>query len=189
MILWSYTVFICCCFVVFGVVWGVFLYARVYQNVNDLAETLRNFKILKTLPRDLCRHSTHFSSLNNFSENGQIYLQNPQKQATASSLFSILGRQKEIEINFFTGDIILGICYRPLKQEDQADEVLYRQKGAASCSHVLVLTGNFNLPSICWRDNTASHRQFRRFLECVGGNFLLQVTGSLGGVPSNQESH
>jgi len=30
-----------------------------------------------------------------------------------------------------TGDIIVGVCYRPLDQEAQVDEALYRQIGAA----------------------------------------------------------
>ncbi|GAB0204405.1 mitochondrial enolase superfamily member 1 [Grus japonensis] len=36
--------------------------------------------------------------------------------------------------------------------------------------------GDFNHPDICWRDNTAEHKQSRKFLECVDDNFLLQVT-------------
>jgi len=36
--------------------------------------------------------------------------------------------------------------------------------------------GDFNHPDICWRDNTARHRQCRRFLECDEDNFHLQVT-------------
>ncbi|KAM9591177.1 uncharacterized protein ACIBXB_006074 isoform 2-T3 [Morphnus guianensis] len=74
-----------------------------------------------------------------------------------------------------TGDIIVGVCYRSPDQEDRADEALYRQIGAASCSQALVLMGDFNHPNICWRDNTAGHKQSRRFLECVDDNFLLQV--------------
>ncbi|GAB0204603.1 hypothetical protein GRJ2_002925900 [Grus japonensis] len=73
------------------------------------------------------------------------------------------------------GDIIAGICYRPPDQEDQADEALHRQIGAASCSQALVLMGDFNYPNICWRDNTAGHKQSRRLLECVDDNFPLQV--------------
>ncbi|GAB0182816.1 hypothetical protein GRJ2_000746900 [Grus japonensis] len=36
--------------------------------------------------------------------------------------------------------------------------------------------GDFNHPDICWRGNTAGHKQSRKFLECVDDNFLLQVT-------------
>ncbi|GAB0181373.1 hypothetical protein GRJ2_000602600 [Grus japonensis] len=74
-----------------------------------------------------------------------------------------------------TGDIIVGVCYRPSNQEDRVDEALYRQIGAASCSQALVLMGDFNHPDICYTDNTAGHKQSRRFLECVDDNFLLQV--------------
>ena len=35
---------------------------------------------------------------------------------------------------------------------------------------------DFNHSDICWRDNTAGHKQSRRFLGCVDDNFLLQVT-------------
>jgi len=75
-----------------------------------------------------------------------------------------------------TGDIVVGVCYRPLDQEDQVDKTFYRQMGSASCSLVLVLMGYFNHANICWRDNTAGHKQSRRFVEGVDGNFLLQVT-------------
>ncbi|GAB0190799.1 hypothetical protein GRJ2_001545200 [Grus japonensis] len=60
-------------------------------------------------------------------------------------------------------------------QGDRADEALYRQIEAASCLQALVLMGDFNHPDICWRDNTAEHKQSRKFLECVDDNFLLQV--------------
>ncbi|GAB0199286.1 hypothetical protein GRJ2_002394000 [Grus japonensis] len=36
--------------------------------------------------------------------------------------------------------------------------------------------GDFNHPDICWRDNTAGHKQSRKFLERVNDKFLLQVT-------------
>ncbi|GAB0177064.1 voltage-dependent L-type calcium channel subunit alpha-1C [Grus japonensis] len=64
---------------------------------------------------------------------------------------------------------------RPPDQGDGADEALYRQIGAASCSQALVLVGDFNHPNICWRDNAAEHRQSRKFPECVDDNLLLQV--------------
>ncbi|GAB0188331.1 hypothetical protein GRJ2_001298400 [Grus japonensis] len=74
-----------------------------------------------------------------------------------------------------TGDTIVGICYRPPDQEDQADEALCRQIEAASHSQALFLMGDFNHPDICWRDSTAGHKQSRKFLECIRDNFLLQV--------------
>ncbi|GAB0186577.1 hypothetical protein GRJ2_001123000 [Grus japonensis] len=33
----------------------------------------------------------------------------------------------------------------------------------------------FNNPDVCWRGNTAGHKQSRRFLECIDDSFLLQV--------------
>ncbi|GAB0176029.1 hypothetical protein GRJ2_000068100 [Grus japonensis] len=35
--------------------------------------------------------------------------------------------------------------------------------------------GDFNHLDICWRDNTARHKQSRRFLKCVDGDFVLHV--------------
>jgi len=46
---------------------------------------------------------------------------------------------------------------------------------AASHSKALVLMGNFNPPNICCQDSIAGHKQSRRFLECLGDNFLLQM--------------
>lgn len=34
--------------------------------------------------------------------------------------------------------------------------------------------GDFNHPDICWKGNTAGHKQ-SKFLECTDGNFLTQV--------------
>jgi len=55
------------------------------------------------------------------------------------------------------------------------DEALYRQIGAASQSQTVVLMGDFNHPDICWWDNTAGHKQSKRFLDCLDDNFVLQV--------------
>lgn len=39
---------------------------------------------------------------------------------------------------------------------------------------VLLLMGDFYHLSICWRDDTAGHKQSRMFLERVHGNLLLR---------------
>lgn len=52
------------------------------------------------------------------------------------------------------------------------------EKRDSSWSQALILTGDFNQPNICWRSNTAEHGQSRRFLECLGEYFLLQVNTS-----------
>jgi len=84
-----------------------------------------------------------------------------------------------------TGDTTVEVCYKPPDQDERADEALYRQIGEVSRSKVLVLMGDFNHPDICQRDNTAGHRQARRFLELVEDNFLLQVTEE----PTRRGSH
>ncbi|GAB0204739.1 hypothetical protein GRJ2_002939500 [Grus japonensis] len=70
---------------------------------------------------------------------------------------------------------MVGVCYRPPKQDEEADEILYKQLGEVSQSLVLFLVGDFNLPDICWKYNTAEKKQSRRFLECVEDSFLTQL--------------
>lgn len=45
-------------------------------------------------------------------------------------------------------DIIEGVCYNPLDQEEQADEA-YGQIGGASHSQTLVLMGNISHHGVC----------------------------------------
>ncbi|PKU27748.1 dtw domain-containing protein 2 [Limosa lapponica baueri] len=90
------------------------------------------------------------------------------EEPTESLWVRIKGRARTV-------DITVRVCYRLPDQEDLADEALYRQTGASSHSQALVLMWEFNHPNICWRDNTAGHKQSRTFLECVDDSFLLQV--------------
>ena len=69
----------------------------------------------------------------------------------------------------------MGVCYRPPTQDEEVDERLYKQLGEVSRSLPLILVGDFNFPDICWNYNTADREQSRRFLECVGDNFLTQL--------------
>ncbi|KAK4826282.1 hypothetical protein QYF61_007129 [Mycteria americana] len=72
-------------------------------------------------------------------------------------------------------DIVVGVCYRPPNQDEETDELFYKQLGEASRSLALVLVGDFNLPDVCWKYNTAERKQSRRFLERVAENFLTQL--------------
>ncbi|KAK4825246.1 hypothetical protein QYF61_025645, partial [Mycteria americana] len=72
-------------------------------------------------------------------------------------------------------DIVVGVCYRPPNQDEETDELFYKQLGEASRSLALVLVGDFNLLDVCWKYNTAERKQSRRFLECVADNFLTQL--------------
>jgi len=71
--------------------------------------------------------------------------------------------------------ILLGVCYRPPNQDEEADKVFYKRLAEVSQTLALVLMRDFNLPDICWKDNTTERKQSRRFLECVGDNFLTQL--------------
>ncbi|RMC12138.1 hypothetical protein DUI87_11273 [Hirundo rustica rustica] len=82
-----------------------------------------------------------------------------------------------IKGNANKADILLGVCYRPPNQEEEVDNLFYKQLGNVSGSSALVLVGDFNLPDICWELSTAEKRQSRKFLECMEDNFLSQLVG------------
>ncbi|RMC06743.1 hypothetical protein DUI87_16189 [Hirundo rustica rustica] len=82
-------------------------------------------------------------------------------------------------------DILLGVCYRPPKQEEEVDNLFYQQLENISGSPAHVLVGNSNLPDICWELNTAEKRQSRKFLECMEDNLLLQLSCLSGEVPDD----
>ena len=72
-------------------------------------------------------------------------------------------------------DTLLGVCYGPPNQDEEANEVFYKRLAEVPQLLALVLMGYFNLPYICWKCNTAERRQSRRFLQCVEDNFLTQL--------------
>ncbi|PKU44107.1 rna-directed dna polymerase from mobile element jockey-like [Limosa lapponica baueri] len=76
-------------------------------------------------------------------------------------------------------NFVLGVCYRPPNQDEQVHEVFCKRLAEVSQSPALVLVGDFNLPDICWKYNTAERKQARRFLECMEDNFLTQLVGEV----------
>ncbi|GAB0183530.1 hypothetical protein GRJ2_000818300 [Grus japonensis] len=62
-------------------------------------------------------------------------------------------------------DIMVGVCYRPPNQDEEADKIFYKQLGEFSPLLALAVMGNFNLPDVCWKYNTAERKQSRRFLD------------------------
>jgi len=78
------------------------------------------------------------------------------------------------------GDTAVDVYYKPSDQEEEVEEAFYKQLEVALRSQVLVLTGDFNHPEICWISNIARHTSLsRRFLQCVKSNFLVQVVVEL----------
>ncbi|KAK4828724.1 hypothetical protein QYF61_000715 [Mycteria americana] len=73
-------------------------------------------------------------------------------------------------------DLTVGICYRPLNQDDKANEAIFGSLKQASGQQNLVLMGDFNYPHICWKNNTAAHVSSIKFLECVEDCFLIQMS-------------
>lgn len=45
------------------------------------------------------------------------------------------------------------VYYRPSNQDEEAEEIFYKQLG--EISPPLVLVGNFNLTDVCWEYNAA----------------------------------
>lgn len=68
----------------------------------------------------------------------------------------------------------MGDCYRLPEEEEEANEVLYRQLEVAAQSQALVLVENSNHLDICWRNHTVRQKQPRKFLESID-NFLTRV--------------
>ena len=58
-----------------------------------------------------------------------------------------------------TGTLV-GVCYRPPNQDEETDEVFYKQLARAAQSPALVLMGDLNFPDICWEYSTAQKKQF-----------------------------
>lgn len=69
----------------------------------------------------------------------------------------------------------MGVFYRSPDQQEEMDEVLWRQLEAASKSQEVVFVGDFNYPEMCWRSCTAKHKQSRRSLESLDHNLLSQA--------------
>ncbi|KAK4817455.1 hypothetical protein QYF61_015610 [Mycteria americana] len=113
---------------------------------------------------------------------GRKRLPNRERLTAEDDALNQIAREEFEGFNYLGGaDLVAMQClqcvndFRPPNQEDRVDKALYRQIGAAPRSQALVLVGDFNHPDICWRDNTAGHKQSGRFLECVDDDFLLQV--------------
>ncbi|RMB94617.1 hypothetical protein DUI87_29432 [Hirundo rustica rustica] len=77
--------------------------------------------------------------------------------------------------------ILLGVCYCPPIQEEEVDNLFYKQLENVSGSSALVLVGDFNLPDICWECNTAEKRH--------GKTTCLQDNCSLGLVDGASEQN
>ena len=72
-------------------------------------------------------------------------------------------------------DMMVEFCYRLPNQDEEKDELFYRQLGEVSQLLTLVLVGDFNLQDFCWKYNTEDRKQSRRFLQCVENNLVTQL--------------
>ena len=70
---------------------------------------------------------------------------------------------------------MVGVCYRPPNQDEEADKIFYKQLREVSQSLALVLMRDFSLPDVCWQYSTAERKQSGRFLQSVEDNSLTQL--------------
>ena len=54
----------------------------------------------------------------------------------------IMGRANKV-------DVLVGVCYRLSYQDEETDEVFYKQLAEIVQSPALVLMGDFNFPDVC----------------------------------------
>ena len=71
--------------------------------------------------------------------------------------------------------IMLGVSYRSPNQDEEMDEVFYKQLAEVAQSPALVLMGDFNFADISWKCNAAQRKQSRRFLDSVEDSFLTHL--------------
>jgi len=57
---------------------------------------------------------------------------------------------------------MVGVCYRPPKQDEEADEISDKQLGEVSHFRAFVLTGDFTSLNVCWK-----YIHFRIFLSVL----------------------
>ncbi|TRZ26699.1 hypothetical protein HGM15179_000470 [Zosterops borbonicus] len=73
-------------------------------------------------------------------------------------------------------DVLVGVCRRPCNQDEEVNELFFKQLADTSQVSALVLLGDLNLPDVSWKLNTVERRQSRKFLECLEEKFLTWVT-------------
>lgn len=64
-------------------------------------------------------------------------------------------------------DLLLGICYPPSNQGDEANRTLLQLVKEVSKEQNLLLTGDLNYPDICCENNIAVGKLSIRFLKCI----------------------
>lgn len=78
-----------------------------------------------------------------------------------------------------TSDTIVDVYYKTCYQEEEADEVSYKQLEAALQSWALCygfrIMWDFNHPGMYWISNMARHARSRMFPQCIESNVLMQV--------------
>ena len=68
-----------------------------------------------------------------------------------------------------------GVCYRSPNQDEETDEVFYKQLTEVAQSPALVFLGNFIFPDTCWKYNITHKKQPSKFLEHMEDKFLAQL--------------
>lgn len=76
-------------------------------------------------------------------------------------------------------DIIVGVYYRPVRQDNDISNLIFEELKDTSKSTALVLMGKFDLPEINWECHTAGTTWAIKFLKELDNHFMEQVLSEL----------
>ena len=67
-------------------------------------------------------------------------------------------------------DAVVGVYYQPPSQDDDINELFYKESRDISRSTALVLMDDFNFPAVNWEYHTADTNGSRKFLKHAEDN-------------------
>jgi len=72
-------------------------------------------------------------------------------------------------------NVVVGVYYQPHSQDDDSDELFYKELRDICRSTALVLMSDFNFPDITWKSHTVDTKRSRKSLKHAKDYFLVQV--------------
>lgn len=72
-------------------------------------------------------------------------------------------------------DVIVGVDYRSPSQDDNTNEIFFKELRDTSRSAIFVLMGDFNVTEVNWEYHTANTNRSRRLLKHLDDKCLVQI--------------